>query len=29
MADIGTPKNWMVSPTKEIEDMWIDVGVDQ
>lgn len=29
MADIGTPKNWLVSPTKEIDDMWIDVQIQE
>jgi hypothetical protein len=29
MADIGTPKNFLVSPTKEIEDMWIDVQIQE
>jgi hypothetical protein len=26
MADLGTPaKQWLVSPTKEVEDMWVEV----
>jgi hypothetical protein len=29
MADIGVPRNWLVSPTKEIEDMWIDVQIQE
>jgi len=29
MADIGTPKNWLVSPTKEIDDMWIEVQIQE
>ena len=29
MADIGVQRNWLVSPTKEIEDMWIDVQIQE
>ena len=29
MADIGSPKNWLVSPTKEIDDMWIEVQIQE
>lgn len=29
MADIGIPKNWLVSPTKEIEEMWVKVRIQE
>ena len=29
MADIGVNKQWLVSPTKEIEDMWITVQIQE
>jgi len=29
MADIGIPKNWLVSPTKEIDDMWRQVSIQE
>lgn len=29
MADVGVPKNFLVSPTKEIEDMWVDVQIQE
>lgn len=29
MADIGIPKNWLVSPTKEIDEMWIKVQIQE
>ena len=29
MADIGIPRNWLVSPTKEIDDMWIRVQIQE
>jgi hypothetical protein len=29
MADIGVNKQWLVSPTKEIEDMWIQVQIQE
>ena len=29
MADLEVPKNWLVSPTKEIDEMWIKVQIQQ
>ena len=29
MADIGQRKNWLVSPTKEIEEGWIEVQIQE
>jgi len=29
MSDIGIPKNWLVSPTKEIDEMWIKVQIQE
>jgi hypothetical protein len=29
MSDIEIPKNWLVSPTKEIDEMWIKVQIQQ
>lgn len=29
MADIGASQNWLVSPTREIEDKWIEVQVQE
>lgn len=29
MADIGIPKNYLVSPTKEIDDMWVKVQIQE
>ena len=29
MADIGVNKQWLVSPTKEIEDMWVQVQIQE
>jgi hypothetical protein len=29
MADIGIAKNWLVSPTKEIDDMWVKVQIQE
>lgn len=29
MADIAIPKNWLVSPTKEIDEMWIKVQIQE
>lgn len=29
MADIGIPKNWLVSPTKEIDEMWVKVQIQE
>jgi len=29
MADIGIAKNWMVSPTKEIDEMWVQVQIQE
>ena len=29
MADIGVNKQWLVSPTKEIEDMWLTVQIQE
>ena len=29
MADIGERQNWLVSPTKEIEDKWIEVQIQE
>jgi len=29
MADIGAPQQWLVSPTKEIEDKWVEVQIQE
>ena len=29
MADIGINQNWLVSPTKEVEDMWMQQQVQE
>ena len=29
MADIGVNKQWLVSPTAEIEDMWVKVAIQE
>jgi hypothetical protein len=29
MADIGIPKNYLVVPTKEIDEMWIQVQIQE
>ena len=29
MADVGVNKQWLVSPTQEIEDMWIKVAIQE
>jgi hypothetical protein len=29
MADIGERQQWLVSPTKEIEDKWIEVQIQE
>jgi hypothetical protein len=29
MADLGIAKNYLVSPTKEIDEMWISVEIQQ
>lgn len=29
MADIGIPKNWLVSPTEEIDNMWSEVAIQE
>ena len=29
MADIGQRKNWLVSPTKEIEEGWLEVQIQE
>ncbi len=29
MADLGVEKHWLVSPTKEIDAMWIQVEIQQ
>ena len=29
MADIGSGTNWLVSPTKEVEDMWKKVQIQE
>jgi len=29
MSDIEIQKNWLVSPTKEIDEMWIKVQIQQ
>ena len=29
MADLGIQKNYLVSPTKEIDEMWIKVEIQQ
>jgi len=29
MSDIGVRQNWLVSPTKEIEDKWIEVQIQE
>jgi hypothetical protein len=29
MADIGIPRGWLVSPTKEIDEMWIQVQIQE
>lgn len=29
MSDIPIEKNWLVSPTKEIDEMWIRVQIQQ
>ena len=29
MADIGQRKNWLVSPTKEIEEGWLEVAIQE
>lgn len=29
MADIGQSKNWLVSPTKEIEEGWLEVQIQE
>ncbi len=29
MADLGGSQHWMVSPTREIEDKWIEVQIQE
>ena len=29
MSDVGINRNWLVSPTKEVEDMWLDVQIQE
>ena len=29
MADVGVNKQWLVSPTQEIEDMWVKVAIQE
>jgi len=29
MADLGERQTWLVSPTKEIEDKWIEVQIQE
>ncbi len=29
MADIGISKQWLVSPTKEIDEMWVKVQIQE
>ena len=29
MADLGTKQNWLASPTREIEEKWIDVQIQE
>lgn len=29
MSDIGQKTNWLVSPTKEIEEKWIEVQIQE
>lgn len=29
MADVGVNKQWLVSPTQEIEDMWVKVSIQE
>ena len=29
MADIGERQHWLVSPTKEIEDKWVEVQIQE
>ena len=29
MADVGVGQNWLVSPTREIEDKWIEVQIQE
>lgn len=29
MADIGQQRNWLVSPTKEIEEGWLEVQIQE
>jgi hypothetical protein len=29
MADIGQQQNWLVSPNKEVEDMWMKVRIQE
>ena len=29
MADIGLAKNWLVSPTEEIDAMWVQVSIQE
>ena len=29
MGDIGIPKNYLVSPTKDIDEMWIKVAIQE
>ena len=29
MADVGVNKQWLVSPTAEIEDMWVKVAIQE
>jgi hypothetical protein len=29
MADLGVQQHWLVSPTKEIEDKWIEVQIQE
>ena len=29
MGDIGERQNWLVSPTKEIEDKWVEVQIQE
>jgi hypothetical protein len=29
MADIGVTQNWLASPTREIEEKWIDVQIQE
>lgn len=29
MADVNVPGTWLVSPTKEIEDKWVEVQIQE